>query len=194
MDIIYLHGAPASGKLTIARELEARIGCGVFHNHLTIELAKAFFPFDTPPFWRLVAELRLTALRTAAREGARLVAYTSCYSHPGDLPFLEEIERIVDASGGTVWPVFLQCPVPELERRIANPDRVERRKLRSVDGFRAELARWNWVAVPRAHCITIGTAGRTPGDCASEIMAKLSLDGGATAPARSRSQIPEQSP
>ena len=175
MDLIYLHGAPASGKLTIARELEARIGCGVFHNHLTIELVKPFFAFDTPPFWNMVAKIRLTALETAAANGAGTTIYTSCYSHPTDLPFLERIEHIVENAGGVVRPVHLQCSLAELERRVANPDRVTRRKLRSVDGLRAELARWNWIAVPREGCITIATDGRTPSACADEIIERLSL-------------------
>jgi hypothetical protein len=173
MDLIYLHGPPASGKLTIARELEARIGCGVFHNHLTIELVKPFFAFDTEPFWRMVLDMRLTALRLAAENGARLVTYTSCYSHPTDLPFFERIEGVIAASGGTIQPVYLQSSVPELERRIANPDRVALRKLRSVEGFRRELARWNWVAVPRPNCITIVTDDRTPSECADAILARI---------------------
>ena len=86
MDLIYLHGAPASGKLTIARQLEARLGCGVFHNHLTIEVAKAFFPFDTPPFWRMVAEVRLATLRAAAHQ--ELIGFdlneVSTGQHTGD--------------------------------------------------------------------------------------------------------------
>jgi hypothetical protein len=175
MDLIYLHGPPASGKLTIARGLEARIGCGVFHNHLTIDLVKPFFAFDTEPFWRMVAEMRLTSLRAAATNGAGVVVYTSCYSHPTDLSFFEEMERIVAAAGGTIYPVYLQCSIEELERRIANPDRVAQRKLRSVEGLRTERARWNWVAVPRAECITIATDGKTPGTCADEILARLSL-------------------
>src|SRR5215207_7187023 len=124
MELIYLHGAPASGKLTIARELEARIGCGVFHNHLTIALVPPFFAFDTPPFWRTVAELRITALRAAAENGAGTVVYTSCYSHPADLPFFEQMVRVVEGGGGVLRPVHLTCSVAELERRIANPDRV----------------------------------------------------------------------
>jgi hypothetical protein len=123
----------------------------------------------------MVAELRLTALRAAATNGARTVVYTSCYSHPHDLGFFTEMERVVESAAGVIRPVHLQCSIAELERRIANPDRVAMRKLRSAAGLRAELARWNWVAVPRADCITIATDGRTPGSCADEIMATLAL-------------------
>ena len=51
MRLIYLHGPPAAGKYTIATELAARAGCGVFHNHQTIHVARSFFEFGSPPFW-----------------------------------------------------------------------------------------------------------------------------------------------
>ena len=172
MNLIYLHGPPASGKLTIARELAAQTGCGVFHNHLTMEVVKPFFEFDSKPFWSLVLELRLTSLRSAQSLGAGTVVYTSCYC-PSDLSFFEEMERVVEAPGGKIWPVYLKCSVAELERRVTDPGRAEYGKLRSVAGLRAQLARWDCVAVPRAHCIAITTEGRTPADCAGEIVARL---------------------
>ena len=39
MKLIFLHGAPASGKYTIAKGLQERWGVLNFHNHLTVEAA-----------------------------------------------------------------------------------------------------------------------------------------------------------
>ena len=174
MNLIYLHGPPASGKLTIAKELSARTGCGVFHNHLAIDMARPFFEFGSPPFWSLVGELRLTCL-SAAPHGGGNVVYTSCYDHPADLPFFEEMERVLQGAGGSLTPVYLQCSVTELEKRVANPSRVEMGKVRSVDGLRAQLRRWNCVAVPRANCVTIVTDDRSAAECAQQIIDGLGL-------------------
>ena len=46
VDLVLLHGRPASGKLTIANQLNALLGLRVFHNHLTIDVAKSLFEFD----------------------------------------------------------------------------------------------------------------------------------------------------
>jgi hypothetical protein len=174
MNLIYLHGPPASGKLTIAKELAARTNCGVFHNHLAIDLARPFFEFGSDEFWALVGDVRLTSLRSAAAS-PKTIVYTSCYDHPVDLPRFEEIERIVQQSGGAVSPFYLQCSIAELERRVSHPSRVEIAKVRSVAGLHALLRRWNCVAVPRDGCITIVTDSKTPSECADEIIAELEL-------------------
>lgn len=174
MDLIYLHGPPASGKLTIAKELAARTNCGVFHNHLAIDMARPFFEFGSEQFWKLVGEIRLTSLRHATGS-EKTVVYTSCYDHPADLARFEEIESIAQRSGGRVRAVYLQCSLAELERRVTHPSRVQIDKVRSVNGLHALLRRWNCVAVPRKSCITIVTDGKGPSACASEIIAALDL-------------------
>jgi adenylylsulfate kinase-like enzyme len=174
MKLIYLHGPPASGKLTIARELSARTNCGVFDNHLAIDLVRPFFEFGSDEFWKLVGDVRLTCVRGAAAATSTVV-YTSCYDHPADLARFEEIERIVQQGGGTLSPIYLQCSMAELERRVTAPSRVAIGKVRSVMGLHAQLRRWNCVAVPRNNCITIVTDSREPSECAEQIIDALGL-------------------
>jgi hypothetical protein len=174
MDLIYLHGPPAAGKLTIAELLCARAKCTVFHNHLAIDLARPLFEFGTPAFWALVRELRLTCLRAASNTESTVV-YTSCYDHPADLPLLEQIEAIVRGGGGSVKPVYLQCDRAELERRVVAATRVARGKLRTVEGLRTQLERWNCVAVPRDDCLVVETDGRSAEECADQIIRSLGL-------------------
>ncbi|HYH81309.1 MAG TPA: hypothetical protein VEX86_16010 [Longimicrobium sp.] len=175
MQLVFLHGPPAAGKFTIATEVAARTGWGVFHNHLTLDLARPFFPFGSEPFWALVRELRLAALRAAAERGAGTVLYTSCYDHPVDLGFYEEIEAILAASGGAVIPVYLQCDVAELERRVTGESRVAMGKVRTVEGLHAQLCRWNCVAIPRDGTLRVVTDGKTAPQCAEEIIERLRL-------------------
>lgn len=176
MKLLYLHGPPASGKYTIAKALEAQIGARIFHNHLTIDVAKAIFDFDTPAFWELVYSLRLQCISLTAQQPEGVVIYTSCYSHPHNLPFLEQIEHAVQAAGSELLPVYLQCDIATLETRVANESRVQMDKLQSVEGLHHALTQWNHIAIPRDTCLTISTVGKSPIDCAGELIAFHRLD------------------
>jgi hypothetical protein len=175
MKLIFLHGPPAAGKFTIAKELETLIGCSVFHNHLTIDAAKPFFEFGTESFWKLVRELRLSCLKAGAKDSTGTVVYTSCYDHPTDLKQFEEIEQIVVQQDSKLLPVYLKCETLELEKRVANPSRVAMGKVRSVEGLRSKLNEWNCVAVPRENCVTILTDGKSALQCAQEIVSVFEL-------------------
>ena len=50
MKLVLIHGAPAVGKLSVARELAKLTGFRLFHNHLTVDLVSAVFPFGSQPF------------------------------------------------------------------------------------------------------------------------------------------------
>ncbi len=170
MKLIFLHGPPAAGKFTIAKELETLIGCRVFHNHLTIDTAKPFFEFGTENFWQLVRDLRFTCLKAGAKHSTSTVVYTSCYDHPTDLKQFEEIEQIVGQQGSKLLPVYLKCETSELEKRVSNQSRIAMGKIRSVEGLRGKLKDWNCISVPRKECVTILTDGKTALECAQEIV------------------------
>jgi dephospho-CoA kinase len=44
MDVVFLPGPPAAGKLTTARFLEQLVGFPVFHDQLVVDLLTGFFP------------------------------------------------------------------------------------------------------------------------------------------------------
>ncbi|MBD0327065.1 MAG: AAA family ATPase, partial [Pyrinomonadaceae bacterium] len=49
MKLIFLHGLPGVGKLTVARELAKLTGFKVFHNHLAVDLVESLFEFGSQP-------------------------------------------------------------------------------------------------------------------------------------------------
>lgn len=79
MKLIFIYGAPAVGKLTVARELEKQTGFKVFHNHLTIDAIEPVFDFGTKSFWKLVHRIRLETISEAALENVNLI-FTFCYA------------------------------------------------------------------------------------------------------------------
>jgi hypothetical protein len=102
---------------------------------------------------------------------------TSCYSHPEDLPLVEDFERVLARHGGLLLPVFLSCSRKTLEERVGSADRVARRKVASREGLERCLSRWNLVPVPRANCLAIDTDTTTPADAARTIVSHFDLAG-----------------
>jgi len=58
MKLLFLHGAPAAGKLTVARAPLQLVPGRLFDNHAAIDLARTLFEFGAPGFWELVHTVR----------------------------------------------------------------------------------------------------------------------------------------
>ena len=99
--LVYLYGPPGVGKLTVARELVALTGFKLFHNHLTVNLVKSVFPFNSEPYIRLMRQFRRDMVAEAASSGIDLVL-TGVYV--GTSEQFDAIQRIIEpiyASGST---------------------------------------------------------------------------------------------
>jgi chloramphenicol 3-O-phosphotransferase len=170
MKIVFLHGAPATGKLTVAKALLAMRAGRLLDNHAAIDFARTLFEFGAPGFWELVHAARLTALEAAARHGVPLVVLTFCYSEPTDLPSFEDFERLVLGARGELMPVYLYCSETEIARRIGAPDRVQRGKLSSAEGLRQFRLHYKDAPVPRANCLALDSGAGPPEETAREIV------------------------
>jgi chloramphenicol 3-O-phosphotransferase len=136
MKLVFIHGAPAVGKLSVARELAGITGYRLFHNHLTVDLLTAVFPFASEPFVRLREELWLAVFREAAQHDVSLI-FTFNPERTVRERFIDDTAKVVEAAGGQVHFVELTCSQSELERRIETPARKEFGKLCSIEQYRA---------------------------------------------------------
>src|SRR5947207_15673716 len=82
MKLLFLHGAPAVGKLTVATALLAMVPGRLFDNHVAIDLARTIFDFGAPGFWELVRSVRCSAIEAAAQHRVELLVTTFCYAEP----------------------------------------------------------------------------------------------------------------
>ena len=73
MELIFVYGAVAAGKLTVSRELAKRIELPLFHNHLVVDAVGAVFPFGSEPFIRLRESFWLQVFTEAAQSGSSLI-------------------------------------------------------------------------------------------------------------------------
>ena len=175
MKLLFLHGAPATGKLTVAKALLRIVPGRLLDNHAAIDFARSMFDFGALGFWSLVHQARLAALEAAARHDVPLVVMTYCYSEPGDRPAFKDFEALMRRSGGPLFPVFLSCSDGEIARRIANPDRVERRKIASMDALDRFRLIYNDAPVPRADCLKLDSEAAPADAAAEEIIRRFGL-------------------
>jgi hypothetical protein len=176
MKLLFLHGSPAVGKLTVAKALLAMVPGRLSDNHAAIDLARTIFDFGAPGFWDLVHTVRYATLDAAAGHGVPLVVTTFCYAEPEDLPQFRKFEEIVRRHGGELLPVFLHCSRDEAVRRVSNADRVERRKMISGESLIRDLDRYKFSAVPRPDCLMLDTEVRPPEATAREIVGHFRHD------------------
>jgi hypothetical protein len=175
MKLVFLHGAPATGKLTVARALVQATSGRLLGNHAAIDFARTMFDFGAPGFWDLVHQIRLAALATAAQQEIPLVVMTFCNSEPGDRPFFEAFDAFMKQNGGELLPVFLYCSDEEIARRISHPDRIEKKKVAPMEALNGFRLVYNDAPVPRANCLRLNTEIGTAQASAEEIIHHFGL-------------------
>lgn len=178
MKLLLLHGAPAAGKLTVAKALLRRVAGRLFDNHAAIDLARTMFDFGAPGFWELVRSVRYAALEAGAANGVALVVTTFCYADPDDRPQVAAFEAIMQRAGGELLPVFLHCSRAEALKRVGNPDRVERGKMTSAAGLNKYLDDYNFTPVPCAGCLSLDTEAQSVEATVREIISHFGLGNG----------------
>lgn len=173
MRLMFLHGPPAVGKLTVARELSRLTGLPVFHNHLVVDALTAVFSFGSPPFVRLREEFWLAVFRGAAETGQSLI-FTFAPERTVTPGFVPEAVRQVQAAGGSVTFVRLAADRAVLEQRVDAADRAKHGKLTSLVLLK-ELEQsgvFDYPALPDSG-ITVDTGRLTPVQAAERIAAAL---------------------
>jgi hypothetical protein len=175
MDLIYLHGAPAVGKLTVAKELQQMTGATLFDNHASIDFAKMVLEFGTNKFWELVHDTRISVFAKASQTDMPLMIFTSCYSHPADLPLYDQIYNTLNDNGGRVLPVFLECETSAREERVSNSDRVARKKISSIAHLKAFDSRNQIAPVPYPNCLHLRSDIHNPVEISEKIIAHYGL-------------------
>ncbi|MGB6727322.1 MAG: AAA family ATPase [Terracidiphilus sp.] len=176
MRLIFIYGMPATGKLTVARELAAKTGFKLFHNHLVVDLLLSVFGFGSPAFVRLREEIWLSVMKEAANAGLPGLIFTFAPERTVRQQFVSEVENIIATANGGLDFVELLCPLEVLKRRMGDASRSEFGKLTSVELFEQLLAD-GVLESPKmpAAAVTIDTNARTPVEAAEEITKALRL-------------------
>jgi hypothetical protein len=176
--LIFIYGMPATGKLTVARELAAKTGFKLFHNHLVVDLLLCLFEFGSPEFILLREEIWLAVMKKARSAGLLGLIFTFAPERTVRPTFVSDVERVILEANGRLDFVELVCPLEELKRRMGDESRTEFGKLASAVLFEQLLADgvFETPLMPQA-AVTIDTSACSAIEAADQIVRALGLAG-----------------
>ena len=176
MRLIFIYGMPATGKLTVAKELSIISGYPLFHNHLAVDLLLSAFEFGSKPFVELREDIWLSVFRHAADGNLPGLIFTFAPEATVRPEFIPATLNTMAERGGAVEFVELTCPMEELKRRVPDPSRARFKKRSSVALFEQLHADGSFHAFPMPEPrVSLDTSTCTPARAALEIARALQL-------------------
>ena len=175
MKLVFLYGLPATGKLTVARELAGLTGFSLFHNHLAVDLLLPVFEFGSPAFVELREQIWLAVFEHAAPLDGLIFTFAPETTVRPE--FIERAQSTIARAGGEVLFVELVCPIAELKQRLGNDSRQQHGKLTSVAQF-DQLAAAGCFDSPRMPPprLSVDTSLCSPREAAERIAQALAID------------------
>ncbi|MBC7893973.1 MAG: hypothetical protein H7066_01085 [Cytophagaceae bacterium] len=128
--------------MTVGHELAKRTGFRLFHNHQSIEFVLQYFPYGTPPFQRLVGDLRRRIFQEVAASDlpGLIFTYVWAFDDPRDEEAVEAYAKVFRDRGSRVSFVELEATQEERLRRNETEFRLaEKPSKRNVDVSRRRL-------------------------------------------------------
>lgn len=142
--VIYLIGAPAAGKYTVAREIVARTDARLIDNHLINNVifavlrpdGKTKLPDEVWDFTNKVgAAVREAAVQLGAADENYIFTNALKQDDPLSTRVFEGVLDVATRRQATFVPVRLSCDLQVLQARIDSEDRRQRMKMTDVEGI-----------------------------------------------------------
>ncbi len=175
MKLVFIHGMPGCGKLTVACELSALTDFKLFHNHLTVDLVGSVFEFGSQPFVELRESIWFATFQQAAHAGLEGMIFTFAYDQTVRSNFITQLQTVSTLIGIELRFVGLKCEEQELEERITNVSRERFGKLNQLHVYRELRAAGAFMNPGIPDGFTLDITNIDPPAAAKLIASKLDL-------------------
>lgn len=173
MKLVLIYGPFASGKLTIATELQKITRFKFLENNVVNKPALQVFPFGTPVFNRISGNLRVSIIGEAASHNVDLIN-TLVYASGTDDEYIRELIKTVEKNGGEVKFVKVTCPENILVERVSNRSRQGKGKLMDPDLMKELLSKSDFSSsIPFVESFEVDSSKLSAKECAEEIQRHL---------------------
>ena len=128
MNLIFLLGPPAVGKMTIGQNLAQKVDYKLFHNHHSIELALELFWYGSPEFKAINEGIRQLVFDTCAKSKnlkGLIFTLVMAFDEQADWDYLADIQQKFEANDWTIYFVELTAPLVIRLERNKTPNRLQ---------------------------------------------------------------------
>jgi len=176
MKLIFVYGPPASGKLTVSRELSKITGLKLFHNMLTVDLAQTVLDWNDKNFGELTTKYRLITFKEAAKANIRGIIFTYAYDPRFDDFFVKKVIRQIKLDKGEIHFVQIHAKKEELLKRVGGDSRKELKKLVDKSILEEQLdKRDQYAKIPFVETYSVDTTDISPSKAAEMIKEHFKL-------------------
>jgi dephospho-CoA kinase len=172
MKLIFIYGAPASGKLTVAEKLSERTGIPLFHNHLSRDLVKDIYKDELMANYALVDRIRFDVLDYCSKNGTDLI-FTYVYGGSGDDKNVREFIKIIEGNGGEVIFIELSARREDLINRVNNESRSKYKKLTDPEIMKDITQDMSIYSIPFIESLKVDTSVLSPDESVAVIAESL---------------------
>ncbi len=177
MHVVFLYGPPAAGKLTIAQELQKKLGYKLLHNHLLISVFDSIFDFHDPVRQVLTREFRMRLVEEAIDSNIDLIITSGSAGSLTLFEYYTELIRLVNEKGGKLAMVQLTADAETLLSRVDDEFRKVHGKNFGQKEMKEILSKEHFVfdKYPDLKHPTINTSTTSVNDAAMEIITHYRL-------------------
>lgn len=177
MILLFIHGRPATGKLTIARKLVTLTDFQLYHNHIAVDEALQLHAFGTPGFIEMRQQLWQKFFVRAAKELPRGVIFTFSPENTVPQTFIDWLFEGWSAVGAIrIISIELLARENTIEARLDASQRRHFKKLTDASLYRQLRLRGSFDSpvVPRTD-LRIDTDKLSADESARQIVAYFGL-------------------
>ncbi|HEY4247616.1 MAG TPA: hypothetical protein VGM64_12210 [Lacunisphaera sp.] len=177
MNLVFLHGRPATGKLTIARKLVTLTGYQLHHNHIAVDEALQLYAFGTPGFIQRREQLWREFFIRTAKQLPPGVVFTFSAENTVPQSFIDWLFGEWSAIGIRLLSVELVASEAAIEARLGASQRKHFKKITELSLYRELRSRgaFNSPVIPRSD-LQINTEKSSADEAAREIVAHFKLN------------------
>ena len=136
MNLVFIHGKPATGKLTIARRLVTLTGYQLYHNHIAVDEALQLHAFGTPAFIEMRERLWREYFVRIAKQLPPGIIFTFSPENSVPQAFIDWLFGEWSAIGVRLISIELTASETAIESRLTAATRGHFKKINNVSLYR----------------------------------------------------------
>ncbi|WP_461535254.1 DEAD/DEAH box helicase family protein [Spongorhabdus nitratireducens] len=171
MKLVWIHGAPAAGKLTVATTLQKNHGFKLFHNHLAVDISLAIYDeFGEKDFYQFTNAIRFKVLKKANELGVEHLVMTYMTCAEEDNPQIQAYLEFFHRENIDVYPIHLKPSDEVLLERTTAAERINSHKISCPEQLGTLLASSKFKPIEHPRTLSIDNSELSPERVAAMIL------------------------